>query len=173
MHNFYITGNIADIKFWDLQSVEFEKIYRMTPLRKQTLQNVFSKDTTLQLYVLHICDFSDLRVWDHFRLSSKSVVDLIKKLLQSTMNANANLVANLKCNRVFLKSRPSIQRDSKRRKQGHLTSRGSPSHSRSERSWNKGNDPPSVRSRDSTYFLKILKLNFSREYSSKSRQSTI
>lgn len=114
LDNFYITGNIADIKFWDLQSVEFEKIHRMTPLRQHTLQNIFSKDTTLQLYVLHICDFSDSRVWDYFNLSSKSVLDLLKKLLQSSMNANSSLLSNLQCDRIFKKEHNFSHHESRR-----------------------------------------------------------
>ena len=110
LHNFVITGNIADIKFWDLQSVEFEKVHKMTPLRKQTLQNIFLKDAILQLYVLHVCDFSDPEVWDHFRLSSKNMVDLMKKVLQGSINSNSHLMSHLKCERVFKRyQRPSYQ----------------------------------------------------------------
>lgn len=86
----------------------------MTPLRQHTLQNIFAKDTTLQLYVLHICDFSDSRVWDYFNLSSKSVLDLLKRLLQSSMNANSSLIANLQCERIFKKSQNLSHYESRR-----------------------------------------------------------
>lgn len=127
----------------------------MTPLRKQTLQNIFQKDTTLQLYVLHICDFSDSRVWDHFRISSKSVIDLLKKLLQSGMNANTGILQNIHSDRVFKKSKDFMHHDyhdTKRHKQGHTPQR-SPYHHRSDKDWDKKSDKESrgSRARDSKF----------------------
>jgi len=95
LHNLYMTDNIADIKFWDLQSVEFEKIYHITPLRQQLIRNIFQKDITLQLYVLFVCDFSDPRVWEQFNFSSRGMIDLLRKILHENLNANSSLLSKL------------------------------------------------------------------------------
>ena len=95
LHNFYMTDNIADIKFWDLESVEFEKIYHITPFRQQLLRNIFQKDITLQLYVLFVCNFSDPRIWEQFGFSSRGIIDLLRKILHENLNANAAHLAKL------------------------------------------------------------------------------
>jgi len=81
----------------------------MTPLRKQTLQNIFVKDAILQLYILHACDFSDPEVWEHFRLSSKNLVDLMRKVLQGAINTNFHVMEHLNCERVFKKENYGYQ----------------------------------------------------------------
>mmetsp|Transcript_14218 Transcript_14218/g.12103 ORF Transcript_14218/g.12103 Transcript_14218/m.12103 type:complete len:127 (-) Transcript_14218:180-560(-) len=75
LHNFYITGNIADMKFWDLQSVEFEKIDYMTSYRRSILTTIFKKDPQLQLYILYVCDFHKNRLKDIMKISSRYIVD--------------------------------------------------------------------------------------------------
>jgi len=101
LHNFFITGNIADIKFWDLQSVEFEKISDMTPFRKQVLRNIFTKDINFQIYVLFVCDFSKNQFFNIMKLSNRSTVDLLRKFVQNTLNSNSHLLGRMKCESVL------------------------------------------------------------------------
>lgn len=102
LHNFFITGNIADIKFWDLQSVEFEKISDMTPLRKQVLRNIFTKDINFQIYVLFVCDFSKNQFFNIMKLSNRSTVDLLRKYVHNILNLNSHLLNRMKCDSVLL-----------------------------------------------------------------------
>ncbi len=96
-----MTDNIADIKFWDLESVEFEKIYHITPFRQQLLRNIFQKDVTLQLYVLFVCNFSDNRIWEQFGFSSRGIIDLLRKILHENLNANATHLSKLNFHHVL------------------------------------------------------------------------
>ncbi len=105
LHNFFITGNIADIKFWDLQSVEFEKISDMTSFRKQVLKNIFTKDVNFQIYVLFVCDFSKNHFFNIMKLSNRSIIELLRKFVQNTINTNSNLLSRLNCDSVLKSDR--------------------------------------------------------------------
>lgn len=122
LHNFYITNNIVDMKFWDLQSVEFEKIDHMTSHRKQILYNIFHKDSSLQLYILYVCEFKNTGLKEIMKLSSTAILDSLKKFLQSSIATNPNLSKTTKNELIFKKeadrdseSRSGYDRDDKKR----------------------------------------------------------
>jgi hypothetical protein len=122
LHNFYITNNIVDMKFWDLQSVEFEKIDYMTSHRKQILYNIFHKDSSLQLYILFVCDFKNTGLKDIMKLTSVDILDSLKKFLQSNISSNPNLAKTTKNELIFKKdndrdseSRSNMDREDRRR----------------------------------------------------------
>lgn len=101
LHNFYITNNIVDMKFWDLQSVEFEKIDYMTSHRKQVLQNIFMKDSSLQLYILYVCDFSRNHFKDIMKLSTRSIVDSLRKFMQTTLMTSTSILSKTNQEPIF------------------------------------------------------------------------
>lgn len=158
LHNFFITGNIADIKFWDLQSVEFEKISDMTPFRKQVLRNIFTKDINFQIYVLFVCDFSRNQFFNIMKLSNRSTVELLRKFVQNTLNSNNHLLSRMKCESVLKSERESSPYS--RRNGGYYgtnyPSKDMVSEKGSRRSHERS--PP----RDSNYYFKTLIIIFRR-----------
>lgn len=91
------------MKFWDLQSVEFEKIDHMTSHRKQVLQNIFMKDSSLQLYILYVCEFSRNHLKDIMKLSTRGIVDSLRKFMQTTLMTSSNVLSQAKYEFLFKK----------------------------------------------------------------------
>ena len=151
LHNFFITSNIADIKFWDLQSVEFEKISDMTPLRKQVLRNIFTKDINFQIYVLFVCDFSKNQFFSIMKLSTRSTVELLRKFVQNTLNSNSLLLGRMKCESVLRHDRDPSPYSSKK----YSGSYGNDYSSRDQpyRSSRRSHERSSTRDKDSTFSL--------------------
>jgi hypothetical protein len=91
------------MKFWDLQSVEFEKIDHMTSHRKQVLQNIFMKDSSLQLYILYVCEFSRNHLKDIMKLTTRGIVDSLRKYMQTTLMTSTNVLSQAKYEILFKK----------------------------------------------------------------------